>query len=264
MMMALRHRRYPGPGGMLVCSLLMHLTLIFVIVNFRLLPKPELAEETTYYVDVVSLPVAAPEKGSPAPVTPPPEKRAPESAPPAPPVRPAPSTMTLPAAKAKPLSPARRQAATPPAQKPAEAPGNGLSEAQEFKERLAKLERQAEERRQADVLARLRKGGKTGAPAGKGNESGSDYASFIHSRLKDAFASTIAYETKAPQMTVRLTIGVDGRITQYRVERSSGDKMFEDAVDRAVHLAERSFRRPPSGEPFEQGFVFRPQGVGVR
>lgn len=269
-----RRKPYPGPTGMFVSSFLLHLALLFLVLNSQLLPEYHPPEQTTYYVDMVSLPVASPREGAPEPA------RQPAAAPlPAPAPPPAPAAMTYPtkpAPKAKTAPTPKPAPAKPPptGKKPADAVMS-REEAQAFDERMAQLEQRAEEKRQADVLERLRKGGvrkgatpgaaaPTGSPTGKGAESGSDYAAYIHSRLKDAFAGTIAYQTKSPQITVRLTIGTDGRLTRYRVERSSGDKLFEDAVDRAVHIAEKAFRKPPGGTVFEQGFVFRPQGIGIK
>ncbi|WP_236021711.1 energy transducer TonB [Geomesophilobacter sediminis] len=256
---------------MLACSFLLHVALLAIVVTFRLYPEAHPLAEETYYVDMVSLPVASPAKGTPAPTATTQQPAAPQAAPEPPrpaPQSPAPAkaappasrpSMTYPTAKTKPTTSKQKQV-----QSDETAPTG--AEAKAFQDRMAKLERQAEDRRQADVLARLRKGtgGKKGAPTGSGTQAGSDYAAYIHSRLKDAFVDTIASQTKSPQVTVRLVIGPDGRIAQYKVENSSGDKMFEDAVDRAVHVAERSFRKPPGGTPFEQGFVFRPQGVGLK
>lgn len=101
-------------------------------------------------------------------------------------------------------------------------------------------------------------------PGGTGTEAGSDYPSYIQSRLTDAFRTTIAFQSKNPLVVVRITIGRNGRITQLRTEKSSGDKVFEDAVARAIAKAEQSFPPPPSREEFEYGFVFRPQGVGKK
>lgn len=278
-------KRYPGPGGMLVCSLLMHLALLLALTTFQLLPSSREPEQTTYYVDMVSLPVASPQAGTPAPVSsaPKPRQEAPPVAPPS-----EPAAMTLPAqphpkaqkapakvahkapavpepsASAKSRSRAKAQEPSPP-QKQARQPGPS-DESREIDDRMAKLERQVEDRRLSETLDRLKKrgNGRQGSPGGKGSQAGSDYSAYIYARIKDAFDETFAAQTRAPQVKVRITIGTDGRMTQYRVEQYSGDKMFDDAVDRAVHIAERSFRKPPSGVPFEQGFVFRPQGVGVR
>lgn len=273
-MIALRHRRYPGPGGMVACSLLMHAALILLVVTFRLFPESHPLEEATYYVDMVSLPVAAPAQGNPV-AGPSSAPAAPHPAPAAPPPAPSPAhaEMHYPAAKAKPTP------AKPAPAKPAAAPAQPKvtksavdenvptkDEERAYKERMAKLERQADARRQADAIAQMKKsaGERSGAPNGKGTEAGSDYQAYIISRIRDAFQRTIAYDTKAPRVTIALTIGIDGRISQYRVKSTTGDQLFEDAVERAIHIAEKSFRKPPSRTPFDQEIFFHPQGVQAK
>ena len=54
--------------------------------------------------------------------------------------------------------------------------------------------------------------GQAGIPTGTGREAGSDYASYIRSRLVDAFKTTIAYQDKAPRAVVVLTIDRNGRV----------------------------------------------------
>ena len=101
-------------------------------------------------------------------------------------------------------------------------------------------------------------------PGGTGKEAGSDYASYIQSRLRDAFKTTIAYASKAPEVVLRLSIDRTGHVTKSRIERSNGDALFEDAVLKAVSKAEKSFPPPPGGGEFEQGFIFKPQGVAKK
>jgi colicin import membrane protein len=193
----------------------------------------------------VTLPVASPQAGTPAPAAPAP-------------VQPTAPAMALPAAKpkAKPLPPVKGKAEKAPAP---------VEDSREFSERMEKIERQAEEKRQAEVLARLKKGGSkaVGMPGATGTQAGSDYSAYIQSRLKDAFKQVIAAQTSAPQVLVRLTIGADGRIANYRVEKKSGDAVFDEAVYRAVTLAGRNFKPPPGGVPFERVFRFKPEGVAL-
>ena len=194
--------------------------------------------QTTYYVDVVNLPVANPQKGSPSPG---PDAR--EEVASAPQVGP----MTVPR-PSPPLSATKGR----------------QSEAQKFEERLAKLEGKAEQQHQSAALESLRQrvsGGKAGMPNATGNQAGSDYTAFIHSRLKDAFQRTISYQSKAPFVAVRLTIGPDGRILRRRTEKTSGDRMFENAVQSAITMAEAKFVPPPGRTSYEGTFIFRPQGV---
>jgi len=235
---------------MFTLSFICHLGIFSLIIWFNQASVLRPSEEQVTYVDMVTLPVASPQAGTPAPA-------AETSAPPAAPVTPPAAAMVVPQAKPKVKlpAPAKGKSATPAAEEKA------------LDERLAKLERQAEERRQADVLARLRKGSganKTvGMPGAKGTQAGSDYGAYLQSRLKDAFRDVIAAQTGAPQTLVRITVGTDGRISNYRVEKKSGDPVFDEAVSRAVTLAGRNFKPPPGGVPFERVFRFKPEGVGL-
>jgi colicin import membrane protein len=241
-------KSYPGPGGMFALSLVSHLVIFSTIIWLNGPALWHQSEEPITYVDMVTLPVASPQAGTPAPV---------QEESPAPAAAPAPRpAMALPAAKPK-AQPAPTAKAKP------EAPP--VEDGREFSDRMARLERLAEEKRQAEVLAKLRTGGgkKVGMPGAQGTQAGSDYASYIQSRLKDAFRDVIAAQTGAPQTLVRLTIGADGRIASYRVERKSGDPVFDEAVARAVTLAGRGFKPPPGGVPFERVFRFKPEGVAL-
>jgi TonB family protein len=136
-----------------------------------------------------------------------------------------------------------------------------------FADRMAKLERNSEARREEAVLEKLRGkvktggGSKVGMPGAGGSESGSRYADYIKSRLEDALKVTSSYTTKSPEVTVRLTIAVDGRLSRMKIERSSGDATFELAVRRAIDLASVKFTAPPNRSVFENGFVFKPKGI---
>jgi colicin import membrane protein len=130
---------------------------------------------------------------------------------------------------------------------------------------MAELERKAEARHEAEALERLRRkvtAGQAGVPAGRGTESGSDYTSYLHSRLVEAFKTTITSQSKDPEVAIRLIIDGKGRVVASRIERSSGDKLFDDAALRAIAKAARQLKPPPGGSSFEHGFVFRRQGIG--
>jgi colicin import membrane protein len=227
-------------------------------------PSPLLfhpAEEPVTYVDVVTLPVASPQSGTPAPA----EKEARKSAAAPAPLRAPATSMSLPVAKPKTkLLPTAKAKLLPTAKAKAEKPAP-VEDEREISDRLAKIERSVEDKRQAAVMARLRKGGGRGVgmPGAKGTEAGSDYSSYIQSRLKDAFRKVMASQTRSPQVMVSITIGPDGRITNYHVEKNSGDPLFDEAVSRAVTLAGRSFKPPPGGGAFERVFRFKPEGVGL-
>ena len=246
-------RKNGGFGASLTLSLMVHLTLFFVVTYSGLILAPRLREAPVYYVDVVNMPVASPRAGSPTVGG---DQVAPMPQPPAPK-----ESMQLPA-KATPKTLKGAPAAKAPAAAREET-------SREFEERLKQLERTAEAQHQAAALEALKNKsaggtgkGPAGMPAGTGKEAGSDYASYIHSRLKDVFRSTIAYQSKNPEVLARLTIGRNGRLLRYRIERSSGDKVFEASVVATITKAEKTFPPPPGGAEFEQGFLFKPQGIG--
>lgn len=233
-----------GLGVSITMSVMFHVAAFAFLIWWQQL-MPDLGPvQTTYYVDVVNLPVADPRSGSPTQTG--------NEAVPAP-QTPAPEAMAAPAAPAKPA----------PSKKTAPA-----SDSAAFQERLAKLEGKADAQRQAAAFEALRKKvaaqGRVGMPRGTGTESGSDYTAYLHSRLKDAFRETISYQSKNPYVMVRLTIDGEGRIIRSRFEKSSGDKVFELSVTRAITLAEQSIVAPPNRSVYEGAFVFKPQGVTQR
>ena len=252
-------RKNPGPGGMLVCSILLHAAVFFLITRQGLFPDLHTKTQPVYYVDVVNLPVAHPQAGNPAanaakvPATP-----AAAAVPATPPVQ----AMKLPV---KPAPTARVKSLTSPPSRANNADQQETS--REFEERMARLERDYESRHQAAALDALRKrstgnGSQAGMPGATGTEAGSDYASYVRSRLEDAFRQEDTFRPdKNKVVEIRLTIDRSGKIIGKHVERSSGDVMFNEAVNRAIFRAEKDLRRPPSGGAFECGFVFKPQGV---
>ncbi|TWJ19500.1 energy transducer TonB [Geobacter argillaceus] len=246
---------------MFLGSFLLH-ALAFLLSTYvhTFLPAP--IEEPVYYVDVVNLPVASPRAGSPTP------GKAPETvAPVAPPEQKAP--MTLPAKqadKAKTKNPA-------PAKQPTQAaPGGkaaaGGDEAARLDERMKQMEQRAEAKHEEAALEALQRkhagGGRAGMPAGTGTQAGSDYGSYLQSRLRDALAQTIAYQSRRPETAVRLVVDRNGKLVRTVMERSSRDPLFNDAVMRAIEKAKASFPPPPNGKEFEKLFVFSPEEVSKR
>lgn len=234
--------REPRFAVSLTLSVLLHTTLVVALLWWQQF-LPEMGPvQTTYYVDVVNLPVADPRSGSPV--------QAENSADVAPPPPPEPPAMTAPQPQSRPV-----------ARQPAK---NSESNAA-FQQRMAKLQGVADAKRQAQRIEELRSkvaaAGRSGMPRGTGSEAGSDYTAYLHSRLKDAFKETISYNTKAPFVAMRLTIDSNGRLLRTRLEKSSNDKVFELSVRRAISLAEPSFTPPPGRSQYEGVFVFRPEGV---
>ena len=235
-----------GLGVTTALSVMFHVAAFAFLVWWQQLIPNQGPVQTTYYVDVVNLPVADPRAGSPTDTG--------NEEKPVPPA-PTPRAMTTPAAPSK----------TAPGKKPTTTP---TTESAAFQERMAKLEGKVDAQRQTAAFEALRKKvaarGKVGMPRGTGTEAGSDYTAYLHSRLKDAFRDTISYQTKAPFVMVRITIDGDGRIIRTRIEKSTGDKAFELSVMRAITLAEQTIVPPPSKTVYEGAFVFKPQGVTQR
>lgn len=244
-------QRDTGMSVSFAISTVLHLAVFLLLaLSGRLFP-PAATIQDTYYVDVVTLPVADPHYGTSVQTEQQSEPAAPPPTPAAPLMQPK-TAMPAPAVPAKP---------TPHTVPVAESSDTALAE------RMAQLEQSMEARREAAVLERLRikvktpASGRAGMPNARGSQSGSDYTAYIQSRLKDAFRETISYSSSNPEMVVRLYIDGNGRLTRRASERSSNDKAFELAVQRAIDLASEKFPPPPDKKVFEGVFVFKPQGI---
>jgi colicin import membrane protein len=230
----------------MVCiSAIVHVAVFLILLEFHF--PSRFKEAPVYYVDILDLPVANPQAGTPS------RAEHPQSSPPSPP--PAPREMTLP------VKPAPKKPAVAPPKKtePAET-------AEEFNKRLANIEKKAADERFKNVMKNLsNKGaqkGPVGMPGATGTEAGSDYASYIRSRLEDEFRATIAFQSKKPEVLVKLTISRYGRVIRQQIVKSTRDRIFEDAVARAIVNTEQHLRPPPSGTQFEITVKFSPQGIG--
>jgi colicin import membrane protein len=243
-------RKDPWLGWMLLPSLIIHLACYFLLLKFQYYALP-VKEGPVYYVDVVTLPVANPQAGTPSKTG---------------------SAPTLPAQKEMAIPAPPKQKAVSKLNTPAgKKPPNPAETSRQFEERMAKIEQEVAAKHTSAALEALQKKvagvgktGQTGIPAGKGTEAGSDYASYIRSRLTDAFRTTIAFQTKNPEVMVRLTIDRTGKVTGLKLERSSHDRIFEDAVINAIVKAEQTFVPPPGGGKFEYSFRFAPEGVSKK
>jgi colicin import membrane protein len=237
-----------------IASAVIHLAVFLLLAWYGELFPLQIAIQETYYVDVVNLPVADPQSGATGqkgsegggavvPVAPPPPMKVPS---------PATAAQKSPVKKAGPTVPL-----------------DAAETESAFTERMAKLERSNDVRREEAVLEKLRMKVKVGSakvatPGAAGSEAGSQYADFIKSRLEDALKVTSSYSSKNPEVSVRLTISAEGKLVRMKVERSSGDATFELAVRRAIDLASEKFTAPPGRTMFENGFVFRPKGIFSR
>lgn len=239
-----------GVGVSFVVSAVIHMAVFLLLAWWGQLYPSQMAIQETYYVDIVNLPVADPRAGNPA-REPGITEAPPPSAPP-PPITASKPSLVTPKGITKHAKPTATQS-------------SGETESA-LNEQFAKLERNAEARREEAVLEKLRSKVKTGrskvgAQGADGAEAGSRYADYIKSRLEDALKITSSYTSKNPEMTVKLTIAADGRLSRIKIERSSGDATFELAVRRAIDLASEKFTAPPNHSVFENGFVFRPKGI---
>lgn len=245
--------RDTGFWSSLPISVIFHLAVYGLLAWLHFLPSLPIPEGDVYYVDVVNLPVASPQAGTSSTST---DTKAPST--PSPPVQAEPE-MKLPT-KTAPKQATIAKSKTAPLKDDGET-------SREFEERLARLERASDARHAAAALETLQKralgtgSGPVGMPKGTGKEAGSDYASYIRSRLADAFRTTIAYQSKRPETAVRLFIDKNGRLARIAIERSSKDRLFDDAVIRAIEKAKGTFPPPPNGKNFEKLFVFNPQEV---
>lgn len=247
------------PGMMFALSLFLHLAVILVCTRTELF-RAELREATPYYVDIVSLPVVDPAAGNgPAqPSSPSPHPAAVSSPTPAASVQSRPA-MTLPV-----KSPTARKAA-PAAQA---TPESSDQEAREFRERLSRLEHSSDARHQAAALESLQKrsaaNARPGLPSASGTTPGFDYAAYIQSRLKDSLATTMVYRSKQPEVFVHLYIDKKGKLLRYTIEKSSGDKLFNDSVMRTIEKAKGFFPPNPAGTDFDKLYAFSPQEVSKK
>lgn len=233
-------------------SVALHLLIIFLFNNNDFF-RAKLREATPYYVDIVSLPTADHAPASSAPSAPPPQI----------PVAPASKAAAL--QKPAMALPAKKPLAVPAKIPPAPEQNRREQEAREFSEKMNRLERSVEARRQSEALAALqrrvaeKKG--TGEAAASGTGSGVDYGAYIQSRLKDALSATIAFQSRKPEASVRIFIDRSGKLLKYDMVRPSADKLFNNAVVRAIEKAKADFPPVPSGKGFDKLFVFSPQEV---
>jgi colicin import membrane protein len=233
-----------------ICSLLAHVLFfaVFSFLDFFRIAQTNAAP--VYYVDMVNLPVANPRSGSPT------QRGSNET----------PSPPETPREMSSPATPPQKLPEPVPVKK---TPEPRAESEKEFRERFARLEKKVAGQQTESAIDKLRAkvaagSGRAGMPGGTGTEAGSDYGSYIQSRLRDAFEKTISSSGRTPMVVVRLTISRSGKVIGYRIERSTGDKIFEDSVSRAVYLAEENFPPPPGGKEFQQGFIFKPEGVGKK
>lgn len=253
--MANRKATSGGPFGVsLFVSTVIHLAVFLLLIwAGKIFPTTSSVQET-YYVDVVNLPVASPRAGSPIQKGNDTEASTP----------PAPSKdMTLPAPQKRPPRLTRQpvKKVMDVKSKPSAAESNAVAE------KIAKLRDKTEAQQQEATMERLRRKvatsgtGRSGMPGGTGSEAGSRYEDYLKSRLEDALKKTSMSSTPNPVVVVRLTINVEGKISRQKIERSSGDYLFERAVQNAIEKVSETLIPPPNHKVFESGFIFKPRSI---
>ncbi len=249
-------RRVPlneqSPGWMFSASLSLHILLFFLLMNAPLF-RSTLHEATPYYVDLVTLPAPDPSPDAAASA---PTSRKELTAPPSPKPAQKPAVVIPDKIVAKPSQP---QADAALSEKTAR------QEARDFAERLAKLEHSSESRHKSAAIESLKKKVTPSLnsvnSSGSGSISGSDYASYIQSRLKDSFATTIVYRTRNPESSVHIYIDRQGKLIRSAMITPSKDKLFNDSIMRAIEKAKSDFPPPPNGKDFDKLYLFSPQEV---
>lgn len=246
-------KRDAGLGIGFLVSAILHLAVFLLLVAWNNFFPVTLTPEATYYVDITNLPVAAPQHGSS-----PAKSEAPALAPPPQPL--SAGSMPLPPAPKKPESKSGPAKTAKP-----EEMGKTAADAADFDKRMSKLQGAAEARRQEENIERMRRKlsaappGKTGSATGSGSQSGSDYLSYITSRLSDAFNEP-PNTGKQVFTELRIRINAAGKLELMEITRSSGNPAFDNYAKKSVYEAEKDFPPPPNGK-FEFIFRFRPQGI---
>jgi colicin import membrane protein len=246
-----------GESVSFIVSAVIHLAVFLLLVWWGRLFPSQPAFHETYYVDIVNLPVAEPQAGSPS-------QKGNDAVAAPPPAAPQAMTVPVPVPVKTPPPKVVKTVAKPT--KPTMVKESAEAEAA-LASRMAKLKSTTEARREeSDFEKSLSKvkgasSSKAGMPGASGIAAGSSYADFIKSRLEDALKVTSSYSSKNPEVFVRLTITAEGKISRMKIERSSGDAIFEMAVRRAIDLASEKFVAPPNHTVFESGFVFKPKGI---
>jgi TonB family protein len=237
---------------MIFVSLGMHL-LVFALFSGILLPRFRRDTRPVYHVDLVNLPVKAPQAGRPDAR---PEKPKPETRPKKPePVRtaPPPKPEAVKVAKPKPVKPAV-QPKKPDAvkekagEKPSAADEKALQEKlrqmrarreiEEYKERISELA--AKDTRQAAIP-----NAPVGMPEGKGTAAGIAWDLWIQTFLKSNWSLSKYQVSRLDlQAKVRIVYDAGGNLLDYRFLDPSGDSTFDDSVKRAI-LKEKKLPRKP-------------------
>ena len=240
---------------MVAISLTLHLTGLLFFGRVDLF-RQGTAASAPVYVDLLSLPVTAPHPGSPV-VSENKQGRAVSHV-----VMPSPDKVSHVASSSL--------HKVMPTDKPSVRPEAADEDSgKEYDDRIKELELA---RHHNDMLENIRRqveskkrdtGPPGGMSVGNGSQKGSDYSSFIQSRLRDAFQLTIGAQGGKPIVVVRIIITAYGGLKSSTIEKYSGDKLFETAVLQAIQLARKNFTPPPDGKEYNHVFVFRPDEISL-
>jgi TonB family protein len=85
-----------------------------------------------------------------------------------------------------------------------------------------------------------------------------NYETSISTRLVDALKKTSKFNTRKPEVYVRIFIAADGVLSWQKIERSSGDRMFELAVLQAVEMVNKNPIPTPNGKAMVRYYLFKP------
>jgi TonB family protein len=92
--------------------------------------------------------------------------------------------------------------------------------------------------------------------AGSGASGGRDYYSVVHGRIHEKFDLPPSFDRdRSLETVVAIRIERDGRVTIYRIEKSSGNRLFDRAVVKAITDASPL---PPPPQEMDIGVRFRP------
>jgi colicin import membrane protein len=124
------------------------------------------------------------------------------------------------------------------------------------KQKLAEVEKKRKEdeakqktqQKLADDRARADQAAKEAAVASARNAAQADYANKIAKLIRDR-ANIPDAVTGRPEIQVRLRLLVNGVILDAQVVKSSGDKVYDDAVERAINGI-RNWPQPENAELF--------------
>jgi colicin import membrane protein len=265
----------PNIARHLLFSLALHAAVIGLF-SGALFTRPRPQPRPVYYVDLSRLPVADPQAGRPdgGTVSParhrPKPKPKPVPKPKAPPATPktAPKAQTPkaePSTKAAPKARPARTVAKAPAQSPPArpartsadkgsrpAPAADGSDYSTVRQRLARMRRKQQHRRQVaalkDKIAALSSdktatgsaagrgaGIPLGAPDGRGSDIGVDQETWLKAFYKENWRlSKYQISRLDLEATVSITYDAEGRLINYRFIKPSGDGNFDDSVKKAI------------------------------